>query len=617
MKKIKTYSILALGLITLLTSCGGGSVTSNEENPSTNTSNDVVSNEVLSSEEEKVSQNVSSENSIVLSSEEKESENKETSCENNPVISESDNTSNEIVDGTKTDKVEIVNYGGDLEAAFAEFYPVKNATGYNAYYKEKSSSNWTNIDTELIRNYDSHYRVDAIGLKAGKYDLKITPIISNNVDTSKEMSVEIDVKAHQREGYAFVDRPTANVFGAYNDDGTLRSGAKVFYVTKDNAKTITYSMNGNTYTGFQDIIYGLQKVQDPSYIINMRIIGTLTFDDVDELLSSAQGLQIKGRKARSNLNLTIEGVGKDATINGFGMLIRNCANVEIRNLGIMNFLDDGISIDTDNKNIWIHNNDFFYGQKGSASDQAKGDGSLDTKGSSHITHSYNHFWDSGKCNLQGMKDETTENCITYHHNWFDHSDSRHPRVRTATVHIFNNYYDGNSKYGIGATSGCSLYVEGNYFRKCKYPMLISLQGSDISGDGDGTFSGEEGGIIKAYDNEIIGATKFVPYSANITQFDAYVVEKRNDTVPSSVKTVSGSNTYSNFDTAIDFYSYTYESPLQAKETVTKYAGRVQGGDFKWEFTSSDDTSYDVNNALKTALQNYKTALVSVGGNSKY
>ncbi|MBR2009554.1 MAG: pectate lyase, partial [Peptococcaceae bacterium] len=81
----------------------------------------------------------------------------------------------------------------------------------------------------------------------------------------------------------------------------------------------------------------------------------------------------------SNLNLTIEGVGKDATINGFGMLIRNCANVEIRNLGIMNFLDDGISIDTDNKNIWIHNNDFFYGQKGSASDQAKGDGSLDTK----------------------------------------------------------------------------------------------------------------------------------------------------------------------------------------------------------------------------------------------
>ena len=83
--------------------------------------------------------------------------------------------------------------------------------------------------------------------------------------------------------------------------------------------------------------------------------------------------------------------------------------------------------------------DFFYGGTGSASDQAKGDGTVDIKGkSSEITVSYNHFWDSGKSSLGGMKSETTSCKLTYHHNWFDHSDSRHPRIRTMSFHIYNN-----------------------------------------------------------------------------------------------------------------------------------------------------------------------------------
>ena len=139
------------------------------------------------------------------------------------------------------------------------------------------------------------------------------------------------------------------------------------------------------------------------------------------------------------------------------------------------------------------------------SDQVKGDGALDTKKSTYITHSYNHFWDSGKCNLQGMKDETTDNKITYHHNWYDHSDSRHPRIRTCTVHIYNNYFDGNAKYGVGVTMGASAFVENNYFRstaKMK-PMLSSGQGTDAQGEG--TFSGEAGGIIKAFGNFFDGS----------------------------------------------------------------------------------------------------------------
>lgn len=114
-----------------------------------------------------------------------------------------------------------------------------------------------------------------------------------------------------------------------------------------------------------------------------------------------------------------------------------------------------------------------------------------------------------------MKSESTDNYITYHHNWFDHSDSRHPRIRTCSVHVYNNYYDGNAKYGVGIIMGASCFVESNYFRNCKYPMLISGQGSDVATGG--TFSGEAGGVIKAYGNIMSGQKAFVSYSDSSSQ----------------------------------------------------------------------------------------------------
>ena len=170
---------------------------------------------------------------------------------------------------------------------------------------------------------------------------------------------------------------------------------------------------------------------------------------------------------------------------------------------------DNIGLQQENDHIWVHNCDFFYGEAGSDSDQAKGDGALDCKKSTYVTFSYNHFWDSGKSNLLGLSEDTTDGLyITYHHNWYDHSDSRHPRIRFYSAHVYNNYYDGNSKYGVGACLGSSVLVEGNYFRNCKKPMMISMQGSDTSG----TFSKEDGGMIKAYNNYMIGQDSYIPYS---------------------------------------------------------------------------------------------------------
>ena len=513
---------------------------------------------------------------------------------------------------------------GCLESAYATWQPATAAESYNVYYSGEGITDQL-VDTQLIRSYGSYYRVDIPGLKAGSYTMKIVPVVGG-AETEATVTPAVSVLAHDRSGFAHHNY--SDGIGAYNNDGTLKSGAKVLYVYADNAKTIqadvvTNSKGGKTtYTGLQAIIGGYEKGYD-STPLNIRIIGTIRDTDMDAFGSSEEGLQVKGKKNTTPMNITIEGVGDDANIWGFGILVRNALSVELRNFGVMLCMDDAISLDTDNQHIWIHNLDLFYGKTGGDSDQAKGDGTIDIKADSqYITVSYNHFWDSGKSSLCGMTSESGPNWITYHHNWFDHSDSRHPRIRTMSVHVYNNYYDGIAKYGVGATTGSSAFVENNYFRNCKYPMLISMQGTDTKSGTDEknapTFSKENGGIIKAYGNVIKGTYTLLPYNAstNPTHFDAYMASSRDEQVPSTVTAYKGGSTYNNFDTESSFYSYTPDDANDVPAIVTAYAGRIDGGDFKWTFDNSvDDASYTVNTALKSALTNYKSSLVAIQGGS--
>ncbi|MGN1247591.1 MAG: pectate lyase, partial [Paludibacteraceae bacterium] len=518
--------------------------------------------------------------------------------------------------------VSITKSAGWLETAYAEWAPGAYSN-YHAYVRPAGGT-YTQLDAMLLRNYGSYMRVDALGLKAGNYQLKIVPVdgSGNEVTAEATETGTLTVAAHDRNGFAHFNYSKG--VGAYNNDGTLKAGAKVFYVTKNTAKTISTDVAGKgTCTGMQAIIDGYQKGQDKTPIV-FRIIGTIQASDMDGLSSSAEGLQIKGKAADSELNITIEGVGKDATIKGFGFLIRNSASVELRNFGVMTGMDDGISLDTDNDHIWIHHIDVFYGPN-KGGDQKKGDGAIDVKSDSkHVTISYCHFWDTGKSTMCGMTSESGPNYITYHHNWFDHSDSRHPRIRTMSVHIYNNYFDGVAKYGVGSTTGSDVFVECNYFRNCGKPMLTSLQGTDVNcgvGSSDetkGTFSGEAGGSIKAYNNVMTGSYKFIPYSSTNNQhFDAYVVSSRNEQVPSSVKSLSGSNTYSNFDTNSSLMpSITPDDPNQVPAIVTgdKGAGRCEHGDFEYTFNNAtEDANYEVIDALRTKIDNYTTTLIGIVG----
>ena len=524
--------------------------------------------------------------------------------------------------------VQITTAAGWNESLYAEWEHFEGADNYNVYVKGGQYADYTKIDGQLVRSYGSYNRADAVGLKAGDdYSIKVVPVINAKEEESKaSIATNIIVRSFNRDGYAH-HQASAGI-GAYNNDGTLKEGARILYISKDNAKTVTLDMlvktgKTETRTGIQDILKAYEKGIETRPLC-IRIIGLLKKDDMPELGSSSIGLQVKGKG--QNMNLTIEGVGNDATFHGFGILVRNCRYVELRNLGVMMHPEDGISFDTDNEHLWGHNLDIFYGEN-KGGDKAKGDGSFDVKGTFYATVSANHYWDSGKCNLNSNKDEV--DYVTYHHNWFDHSDSRHPRVRVSKhLHVFNNYYDGNSKYGVGATTASCIFVEKNYFRHCKYPMLISKQGSDIhngtgtSSETKGNFSSEDGGIIKAFDNYITEQTSFEPYVAGDAlyskHFDAYVVENRNDQVPAEVVTLQGGTGYNNFDTANDFYMYSPDAAADVPSTVTgQYgAGRCQHGDFQYTFdNATQDKNSEVITDLSNKLANYESKLVKIYGDS--
>ncbi|MEK8104861.1 hypothetical protein NKG94_05985 [Micromonospora sp. M12] len=91
-------------------------------------------------------------------------------------------------------------------------------------------------------------------------------------------------------------------------------------------------------------------------------------------------------------------------------------------------------------------------------------------GADYVTVSWNHFDHADKSMLIGHSDGAASTDIGHlkvsiHHNFFDHSRQRHPRVRFGDpVHVYNNYFLGNALYGVASTENAGVLVEGNYFR---------------------------------------------------------------------------------------------------------------------------------------------------------
>ncbi|WP_430784193.1 pectate lyase family protein [Actinoplanes sp. G11-F43] len=168
-------------------------------------------------------------------------------------------------------------------------------------------------------------------------------------------------------------------------------------------------------------------------------------------------------------NKSVLGVGSTAEITGGGLQLgtttRPGNNVIIRNIRFGNASDDSISVTNKAHHVWIDHNEFLPGY----------DGSLDIKRqSTNVTVSWNRFRGTDKTMLLGHSDNHPADVgylrVTYHHNWFEGSQQRHPRVRFGEpVHLYNNYYDNIGLYGIASTQNAGVVAEGNYFENVAHP----------------------------------------------------------------------------------------------------------------------------------------------------
>ncbi|MCR5407970.1 MAG: hypothetical protein K6E61_02560 [Bacteroidales bacterium] len=113
------------------------------------------------------------------------------------------------------------------------------------------------------------------------------------------------------------------------------------------------------------------------------------------------------------------------------------------------------------------------------------DGSTDiTHGSKNVTVSWCKYVKTQKSCLVGHSNSQSGDAAitaTFHHNWFQGSSSRHPRVRFGKVHVYNNFFDGNTTYGVGSAYGAKVLVEYNYFDGVQLPTDICTYPAKESG----------------------------------------------------------------------------------------------------------------------------------------
>ncbi|MEU7904594.1 right-handed parallel beta-helix repeat-containing protein [Actinoplanes sp. NPDC049118] len=205
---------------------------------------------------------------------------------------------------------------------------------------------------------------------------------------------------------------------------------------------------------------------------------------------------------RTRSNKTIIG-NSGAAIVGCGLTISGDRNVIVRNLTFRDWDDDAINVETSATNVWVDHNSFTNGY----------DGAVDIKrGSDFVTVSWNRIFGHDKSMLLGHSDDNASQDVghlrvSYHHNWFDGSGTRHPRVRFGNpVHVFSNYYY-NNEYGVASTMNAGVLVEGNYFEGVDEPTLVGYADSD-----PGTLVQRNNYFVGSGTPQSAGSVASIPYS---------------------------------------------------------------------------------------------------------
>ena len=178
---------------------------------------------------------------------------------------------------------------------------------------------------------------------------------------------------------------------------------------------------------------------------------------------------------------TVDGRGQRVEIVEGGLLIED---PPIRNVVVENVVfahgensNDAITIYGGASLVWIDHCTFG----------TWADGQVDiTEASTDVTVSWSLFRDHGKVMLIGAAPESTGDTVirvTVHHNWFDGTEERHPRLRFGKAHVFNNLYVDWLYYAIGSSQLGQVASEANIFDAGENKDAIIIRVGDDPSDG--------------------------------------------------------------------------------------------------------------------------------------
>ncbi len=569
---------------------------------------------------------------------------------------------------------------GNYESIAVEFSGSAE-TSTVSYRLHGGSDEWHAIDSQLIRAKGGGVRADIVGISAGVYDVKVN---------DKEMTAGLPVKEYDRSGYAHFNYSEG--VGAYKNDGTLKDDALVIYVTEENkdtvmeevaaansdvnmfkipysgegknwnengdyyAKGIGWWLNNNQYTSSNA---GSKKATRPSNTYSASNGSTLAFGAFTRPIvvrflgevTTPEGLtsfanedeggnpEDNGHMARMKdmKNVTIEGVGDDAKIKGWGFhFIAGTdgskkglgKSFEVRNLTFDEYPEDAIGMEGQASSTkitapvercWIHNNTFLPGRCDNPApkqtDKKEGDGSCDFKRGYYFTCSYNYFEYCHKTNLIGSSDSSLQYNLTYHHNIWYQCGSRIPLTRQANVHFYNNFvfgdpaqsstpYDHISKpalsYVHSLRANCYLFSEANYYEGCK------------------NVSKDTGGAAKAYANTFYACSD--GGTGTLT-----LVDTREQTVSNKCEDPTNSTSYATFDTDPNLFYYDeankktdalLDDSIGARVRCVLYAGAQGHSDVTADMQEMNTNAPKVNFSITSALKaKGQVATFSVAANT--
>jgi pectate lyase len=202
-----------------------------------------------------------------------------------------------------------------------------------------------------------------------------------------------------------------------------------------------------------------------------RIVRVTTLDDEDDgsiraamavpgprwVVFDVSGVIRLDGMLRVPSDTTIDGRGTYIAFQGSGLDIRGVSNVIVSHVVLEAGEGDAISVRARASTVWLNHltlRDFS-------------DGLVDvTREATDVTVSWCRFEDHEKVMLVGGDGEMPQDAVirvTMHHNLFDRTGQRQPRLRFGRVHAFNNVLDRWRSIGMAANYGGELLVERNVF----------------------------------------------------------------------------------------------------------------------------------------------------------